>query len=164
MKKLFLSGLLALGATLVSQQSAQAWVNFKFSAGVNAHLQSGNNCLLWGLFKDGPGGPDCFNGHPGGLQGYPGPHGPHGPYGPGPGPGYGHDFPFFGSATPVPAAPPAGPTAPTSTPAQQTYWQGGNPYHTTGYNPGAYPYPTVNPGYYYPANYGHYYAPSYWYR
>lgn len=155
MKKIILSGLLALGAALASQQEAAAWVNFKFSAGINWQLQSGNNNFLWGVFR---------NGQVPGAEGYPGGM----PYHGGPGPhGYGSQFPYFGQAAPVPTAPaaaaPTG-TAATSTPAQQTYWQGGNPFHTVGYNPSYNPYtPASYPGYYYPNYYGYYYAPSYWY-
>lgn len=150
MNKFLLSGLLAVGALVASQQTAQAWFQWKFSAGVNMQWQSANNNWLWGALRDGnptcDNGPGYNNGHPG----YPGAY---------PGPGYGHDFPFFGTAPVAPGvAPGAAPAAPTSTPAQQTNWYGGNPYSTVGYNPYAYPNP------YYPASYGHHhYAPSYWY-
>lgn len=141
MKKAIFSGLLALGLALTSQQEAKAWVNFKFSAGVNWQWQSGNNCLLWGAARGGQvPGPEAFGGY-----GHP---------------GMAPAFPYFGAAPSGPVGPDA--SAPTSAPApapmQQTLWYGGNPYTTVGYNP--YSYETT-PTYYYPSYY--YYAPSYWY-
>ena len=79
MRKAFFLGLTALGLALASGQEAKAWTNFKFSAGVNWQWQSGDNCLLWGLFRNGQvPGPEAFQ-----HYGYP----PHG-----------STFPFFGAA------------------------------------------------------------------
>src|SRR5262249_44894416 len=61
MKRILTLGVLALGMTLASQQSASAWCNFKFGAGVNWNWQSGNNCWLWGLCRGGEvPGPEYF--------------------------------------------------------------------------------------------------------
>lgn len=146
MRKAFFLGLTALGLALASGQEAKAWTNFKFSAGVNWQWQSGDNCLLWGLFRNGQvPGPEAFQ-----HYGYP----PHG-----------STFPFFGAAPAAPAAttPTNANPSSTSVPAQQTGWYGGNPYYTTGYTP-------YNPTYAYPTDYGFgagyyggYYYPSYWY-
>ena len=86
MRHLLTAGLLAVAALVTTARPADAWINAKFSAGVNWHWQSGNNSLLWGLFHDGQTpGPD-FGG----------------------GVGFGqapctHDFPFFGYNGPPPA-------------------------------------------------------------
>ena len=102
MNKFLLSGLLAVGALTASQQTADAWFNWKFSAGVNMQWASANNNWLWGALRDGP-PPGEFGGgyghgyNPGCVNGFPG------------GPGYGHDFPFFGAAPVAPGAAPAPP-------------------------------------------------------
>lgn len=157
MKKIILSGVLALGLALVSGQQAQAWVNFKVGIGANLQWQSGGNSLLWGMFRGQ---------QPGGFGGYDGNCGPGGcGLGHGFGLGHGHEYPFFGAApttAPVLAAPSAPPaaTTPAVTNTQPTYWYGGyNPYHLTSY--GANPY--YGSSYYYPSYQGYYYAPSYWY-
>ena len=80
MKRILTLGVLALGLVLGSQQQASAWVNFKFGAGVNWNWQSGNNCVLWGLWHGGEvPGPEYFGGCPGGCPS------PYMSYGGGPG-------------------------------------------------------------------------------
>src|SRR5438874_2082223 len=46
MKKLLSIGLLTVCALAISEHQASAWVNAKFSIGLNWHLQSANNNLL----------------------------------------------------------------------------------------------------------------------
>jgi hypothetical protein len=154
MKKLLSMGLLTLCALALTQQQAHAWVNAKFSVGLNWHIQSANNNVLWGMWKNGQvPGPEAFGGGAGPF-----------PSGVGPGPYMtpAGQFPFFGSnpqGTPQsqPASFPAQ-TAPPPTIAavpQQPYYgmpQNGNsnPYQTVSYQ--------QNSGYYYP----NYYQPNYY--
>lgn len=177
MKKLLSMGLLTLCALAASEREAQAWVNAKFSVGLNWQLQSANNNVLWGVWKNGQvPGPEAF-GQPGGGGGYgPGMYGPGGmsqPVG---------AFPYFG-AQPTPQPMPqaqsfqgrpteTAPPALAQMPAQQqqaynyapNYFY--NPYQTVSYQQGYY-----NPNYYpaYPPTYGYGYGyqaqvPSYWYN
>lgn len=100
MNKIFLAGLLAVGTIAVSCQQASAWVNTRFSVGLNWEMQSGGNNLLWGAWRNGqPPGPEAFGG--GGGHGY--------GYGGGfPAPSYGMPMPQnFGPAPqgPMPPAP-----------------------------------------------------------
>ena len=154
MKKLLSIGLLTACALAFSEHQAQAWVNAKFSVGLNWQLQSANNNTLWGLWKNGQvPGPEAF-GQPGG--GYMPPGG---------------GFPYF-SAGPqaypqaMPQAFPAQ-TAPPQTVMQQQAYYGMaqnyayNPYQAVSYQPSGYYYPN----YYYPT-YQQYYgqAPAYWYQ
>jgi hypothetical protein len=159
MKKLLSIGLLTVCALALSEHQAQAWVNAKFSIGLNYHLQSGGNNILWGVFKNGQvPGPEAFGG--GGQYG-PAPFGTNPP---------GGTFPFFGSAPqgmpqgyPTETAPP-----PVQASQQQAYYGtpqnwSYNPYQTVSYQPSSYYYPN----YYYPIYnqyYGGYQAPSYWYQ
>lgn len=53
MKKIVAVGLLAACSMLATQQEASAWINAKFSIGLNWELQSGNNCFGWGLWQNG---------------------------------------------------------------------------------------------------------------
>ena len=54
-------GLLAFGLLALAQQPAAAWVNSKFSIGLNASCQSGNNSFFWGLYKNGQlPGPEAY--------------------------------------------------------------------------------------------------------
>ena len=133
MRKPFLLGLAALGLALASGQEAKAWVNFKFSAGINWQWQSGDNTVLWGLFRNGQ--VPCPDGF-----------GPHG-YPP-------STFPYFGSAAPVgpsTTSPTLATPAPAGPSATHTGWYGGNPYYTTGYTPSSsnYAYPSNYYGYNY---------------
>src|SRR5260221_14083387 len=87
MKKLLSIGLLTVCALALSEHHAQAWVNAKFSVGLNWKIQSANNNFLWGLYKSGQvPGPEAFGGG-----------GPY-PYGVGPGPMTSPPgaFPYFG--------------------------------------------------------------------
>lgn len=86
MRHLLTAGLLAVAALVATPRPADAWINAKFSAGVNWHWQSGNNSLLWGLFHDGQTpGPD-FGGGAGFGQ-----------------PPCQYDFPYFSYNGPPPA-------------------------------------------------------------
>ena len=152
MKKLLSIGMLTVCAFAISEHQAQAWVNSKFNIGLNWHLQSGNNNILWGAWKNGQvPGPEAFGG--GGGQ-----------YGPlfstSPGGSYGQMPQQMPQAYPTATPPQAG--------QQQTYFYGmpytynQNPYQTVGYQPQTYYYPS----YYYPNYYQSYSnaAPSYWYQ
>jgi hypothetical protein len=65
MKKIAIAGLLAMGLIAVAEQQASAWVNQRFSIGLNYHRQSGGNNFGWGLYRNGqPPGPESFHGAP----------------------------------------------------------------------------------------------------
>ena len=134
MKKLLWAAALALAAVMASQQTASAWSEFKFSAGVNMGWVGGGNRFFWGLYRSAPypGGqdlPPVINVVPGGNGGYPAY-----PY-----PAYdGH----YGSGA-------SGQMTPAAATAPQAY----NPYYNTGYQPVGYSYP----------GYSQYQSPSYWY-
>lgn len=174
MKKLLSMGLLTLCALAASEREAQAWVNAKFSVGLNWQLQSANNNWLWGVWKNGQvPGPEAFG--PGGGGG-PAMYGPGGMSQPPSG-----QFPYFG-AQPMPQPMPQAQsfqgfpteTAPPSlaqVPQQQQAYNYAaqnyfyNPYQTVSYQQGGYYYPN-----YYAAQpqgfgYGYgYQVPSYWYN
>lgn len=160
MKKLLSIGLLTLCALAITERRADAWLNAKFSVGLNWQIQSGNNNILWGVFKNGQvPGPEAFGGGP--MQ-----------FGPALSPMYmppASNFPFFGNN---PQGAPAGYPAETAplpklaSQGQQAYYpaQNGNynPYQTVGYQPNGYAYPN-----YYQPNYYQSYAnqaPYYWYQ
>jgi hypothetical protein len=174
MKKLLSMGLLTLCALAAGEREAQAWVNAKFSVGLNWQMQSANNNFLWGVFKNGQvPGPEAFGGPPGGGPAMYAPGGMQMPQG---------VFPFFG-AQPNPQQMPQAQTfrfpaetAPPPTLAQMqpqpqqaynyavpNYYY--NPYQTVSYQQGYY-----NPNYYaaYPQSYGYGYGygqvPYYWYN
>jgi hypothetical protein len=151
MKKLLSIGLLTVCALALSERPAQAWVNAKFSIGLNWHLQSANNNWLWGFWKNGQvPGPEAF----GGPGQSPGPMSPSGA------------FPYFGSAPQgYPQGVPAQ-TAPPQAAQQQAYYgmpqpYNYNPYQAVSYQPSNPYYPNYYQPNYYPA-YGQ--APSYWYQ
>ncbi len=54
MKKLLVASMLALAATVASQEKASAWSEFKFSAGINFGWAGGGNRILWGLYHSAP--------------------------------------------------------------------------------------------------------------
>jgi hypothetical protein len=165
MKKLLSIGMLTVCALAFSEHQAQAWVNSKFSIGLNWHIQSANNNVLWGLWRNGQvPGPEAF-----GQQGGPGPAyfapGP-GPYMP---PASNGNFPFFGGApagypAPLPQGFPPQTSPPPMTAQQQAFGNYQyNPYQMVSYQPlsnyyvPSYYYPAYNPGY-------GYQVPSYWYQ
>jgi hypothetical protein len=145
---------LSLCALALTERQAHAWVNCKFSIGLNWSLQSGNNNLFWGLFKNGQvPGPEAFGG------GGPFQYGPFMPPA-----GQTMPFPYFGQnqQQPTPQAmPQAAPAA-----NQNTFYylqnQGWNPYQTVSYQPNGYYYPSS----FYPTYYNAYayQAPYYWYQ
>lgn len=53
MKKFLSLSIVAVALVAVAQQEASAWSNIKFGAGVNMSWQTGDNTLLWGLFRNG---------------------------------------------------------------------------------------------------------------
>src|SRR5689334_14590826 len=69
MKKMLVACALALAVTAVSQQSASAWCEFKWSAGFNISWKSGDNCRTWYIGRNVYNGPypGCLDG--GGLAG-----------------------------------------------------------------------------------------------
>jgi hypothetical protein len=154
MKKLLSIGLLTVCALALSEHQAHAWVNAKFSIGLNWHVQSANNNVLWGLWKNGQvPGPEAFGGGGGGPF----------PQGVGPGPMMppAGAFPYFGSG---PQGYPSETPPPPQASPQQAYYgmQNANPYQAVSYQPNNYYYPN----YYYPIyqQYYGYQAPSYWYQ
>jgi hypothetical protein len=157
MKKILCLGLLTVCALAMSERPAHAWVNSKFSIGLNWHLQSGNNNVLWGAWKNGQvPGPDAYHGGPfqyGPPMSAPGMSQPSGV------------FPFFGHA-PQETAPPPVAQGQTAYYPQQYYPQqygNYNPYQTVSYQHNPYYYPN----YFYPTYqsyaYG-YQAPYYWHQ
>jgi hypothetical protein len=175
MQKLLGICLLTALALAATERPAQAWVNSRFSIGLNWCFQSGGNSAGWGLWRNGqvpgPWGDGiihgvCTNGgQPGPGCGYPG-------Y-PGPGP-----IPY-GGAAPAPIDP--GHTSVNSNPTQQAWLYGNSPtqdiyqtagyqnpyaaynYGYTGYNYGNYNYGNYNYGNYNYGGYDYYNAPAYWY-
>jgi hypothetical protein len=123
MKKLLSIGVLTLCALALSEHQAQAWVNSRFSIGLNWHLQSANTSYLWGLWRNGQiPGPEGYGPPPGGIP--PGTPGLYGPPQGGPQP-----FPFMGAGMQPNGAP------------QQNVQQGAyNQYMPYGYQPTMYPY------------------------
>ena len=163
MKKLLSMGMLTVCALAISERPADAWVNSKFSIGLNWHVQSANNNVLWGAWKNGQvPGPEAF-GQPGpGYYGtgQPGPMPGPGPYMPPAG-----TFPWFGNTPGAPSgsAAEAYPQG-TTMQGQSAYYPAYNPYVTVGYQPNY--YQTYYPSYNQP-NYHQYYAyqsPYYWYQ
>ena len=73
MKKLLVASVLALALLMGSRQSASAWSEFKFSAGVNFGWVGGGNRILWGAYHSAPfpGNPDLGPWFPGLFPGYP---------------------------------------------------------------------------------------------
>ena len=155
MKKILSIGLLTVCAMAISERQASAWVNAKFSVGLNWHLQSANNNVLWGFYKNGQvPGPEAFGG---GGPGGPMPFNTNPPA---------NSFPFFGNGQGYPQGMPQGypETAPPQAAAQQQAFYGQNPYQSVSYQPNSY-YPNYYyPSYYYPTyNQGYsYQAPYYW--
>ena len=149
MKTLLSSGLLTACAMAMTARQADAWVNAKFSVGLNWQWQSANNSVLWGLWR---------NGHVPGCEAF-----CDGPF------QYGapQAFPWFGNAQPNMAPAYAAQTAPPQSAQQsQAHYQNAayqyNPYQAVSYQPNAgYQAPAYNPSYY--PNYG-YQVPSYWYQ
>ncbi len=173
MRKILVFGALALGLALGSEQTASAWVNFKFGAGINWNYQSGGNNTLWGLFRNGqPPGPDGQQFGPGG-QTFPG----HPQFGP-------QNFQYFGNQGYNPGVgqqtvPTDVPAFPAQTPVAQAYGYGPvyqpvsyNPYYNSAYGysapvyqPVSYnPYAYSQPAYFYTTEpaYGSYNQPIYW--
>ena len=63
MKKIALTGLIAITLIALAQQQASAWVNQRFGVGLNWHRQAGGNNFGWGLYRNGqPPGPESFGG------------------------------------------------------------------------------------------------------
>ena len=53
MKKLLVLGFSAVVVALATGRPADAWINSKFSVGLNWQWQSANNNFLWGVFRNG---------------------------------------------------------------------------------------------------------------
>jgi len=162
--------MLTVCALAISERPASAWVNSKFSVGLNWHYQSANTSVLWGLWRSGQiPGPEAFGpaGGPFASPNYPQPTQPF-PY-----MGASNSGPQGGPYAPqmapqaAPQAVPQGVTYNSAPPVQNGYY---NPYQTVSYQPasyGYYPYqPTYYPTYGY-SNYGYsnygYQTPYYWY-
>jgi len=63
MKRMMVTGVLALAALAFTGQQASAWCKFGLGVGLNLNWESGGNCFAWGLYKSGP--------PPGAYQPYP---------------------------------------------------------------------------------------------
>jgi hypothetical protein len=143
MKKMLVACALALAVTAASQQSASAWHDIRFSAGVNFCCKGGGNSLVWNWSGGIVGAPYPGCGFDGGFD-----HG----YAVGPMFQNYQGYAYNGAAptwqapapSPVPQAP-----ATAGNAAQQTY----SPYYNTGYQPVGYSYP----------GYSQYQVPAYWY-
>ena len=127
MKKQLLLGLSAVALAMATCRPADAWINSRFSMGINWHWQSGNNCWFWGLFRNGD---SCCYDWYGAAYGN--------SYG---APAYDHGFPWFGGAYQ-----PTAPLAATPYTAPQAYTGGayGNYYYPASYQPSAAPYYAPN--------------------
>jgi hypothetical protein len=134
MKKLLSLGIAAVLVALGTSRPADAWCNMKFSVGLNWSLQSGNNNLLWGAWRNGQ-IPDDY-----GQGGY-------GPPGGAPG---GQPFPWFGSNNAISNMPQAAAPIPAPSGYAATNNYGGNPYYAASYQPNlqaSYQTPYYAPGY-----------------
>jgi hypothetical protein len=153
MKKFFALSLLTLALVTVSHQQAHAWSNIKFGAGVNVQWQTGDNTLLWGLFRNGQVPHPYGTGVPPHLMGGPPPaYAPMAlPHGAGP-----VSAPLDGGA--------AGFQGQTqANPAGYQQPQNASGYQPVSYQPANYYYPTYNPYYaQHPVN-SPPQVPSYWY-
>ena len=56
-RKILTAALLAVCCSLYNTQPAAAWHRVKFSMYINFSIEKANTSFLWGLFKNGPGGP-----------------------------------------------------------------------------------------------------------
>ncbi len=181
MKKFLTIGVLALVLLALPRQQASAWIKCNFSVGLNFNFESGNNCWLWGAFRNGqvPGYPTDAGCH--GNNGNNGIYPYASPFG---GSGIGSDYGYNGyEGDPGAAAHGAVPTGASQSPPQtnpppvakgndsQTTSRGNAGYQPVGYRP-QYPNYYQNSGYYgYGAgsyqqpwgSYGTAGVPSYWY-
>jgi hypothetical protein len=79
--KRVLMAMLVPGLVLMAVQPASAWFSWNFGTGFNTGFSCGNNGLLFGLFRGGPGPDGCSGGYPVGdgpppMDGYGGHDGP----------------------------------------------------------------------------------------
>jgi len=66
MKKVLVSGLLAICVIALAQNQASAWINTRFGVGFDWSYQSGGNNCLWGAWRNGqPPGPEYFGSNQG---------------------------------------------------------------------------------------------------
>jgi hypothetical protein len=125
MKKLFVASALALALTAASQQTASAWCEFKFSAGVNLSYRSSGSCTNWGIYRQSTPIDSC------------------------PFPCASDSFPYYGGHAAVQGAESYYGGYAAQTPAAQPY----NPYYNSGYQPVGYNYSgyssNVVPAYWY---------------
>lgn len=155
MKKLLVASVLALALVSGSQQQASAWSHFKFNIGMNVDWSTGNNCWLWGAFKNGQ-IPEGYGGGPLGDH-YAAPQAI-------------YSQPGFNAPAPTPMQ---RQSAPATSSSMMAGYYPGNYYYPANYGQGQY-YPgsyyqqanyapaTYYPmsyyqqaNYYYPMNYGH---------
>jgi hypothetical protein len=138
MKRFLSIGLLALGAMLGDQAPASAWVNFKFSAGINWQWQSAGNNFLWGLWRNGqPPGPEAFGAHEHGqshFHGYAAPQQPY--YGFRPTMPQQQQAPAAGAPATAPTSLPGGPQ-PATTPGYSNHHGQFYYYQPTNFHPAA---------------------------
>jgi hypothetical protein len=147
MKKLLVLSILTVGSLMITERPADAWINAKFSIGMNWELQSANNTLLYGLWRNGQ--TECPQWQGGaGFQGTAQP------------------FPYFGAAPgqQQPALAYIQPQAPASPQGGQfntiAGWNNQNVYQPASYTPNYYTPNYYAPNYYAP---NYYTVPAYWY-
>ena len=145
MKKLLVTCVLALALMMADRQSASAWSEFKFSAGVNMGWVGGGNRLFWGMYRSAPypGGQDLgpfFPGIAGAAN-----NGQY--YGWPPGGGQGGYYPQ-GAYPPAAYAPPAPAPVPAGPMPQSSNWSYNSGYQLASYYAPAYA-PTQVPSYWY---------------
>lgn len=153
MKKLLTFGLLSVAVALAAEQPAHAWVNSRFSIGLNWNYQAGANSFMWGLYRNGQ-VPSPADYGMGGM-------------GPGCAMPMAQPFPYFGGAA-QPSAPAAAQPGPA---AQQAYYGNNNIYQAVSYQNGGYgdysgyngynAYNSYAPMYYVPSYYGYGYGYGY---
>jgi hypothetical protein len=139
MRKLLTAAALALVLAAATGHRASAWSNGKFSIGMNLEWNKGDNCFLWGAYRNGP-APDPYGGP--GWSSLPPSH---------------HGY-YAGSYAPAPVAgyPMPGNSALAGYPS----------YYPNSYYPASYfqlaTYPSAYPAGYYPMSYqpGYAYPPS----
>jgi len=151
MKKLIILSAVTGALLLATEQQASAWSNIKFGAGVSLHWQTGDNNLLWGVFRNGQ-IPHPYGGFTGGYGG----HGGHG--------GYGQQYmpyPISTDSGNSVSTPSQTPDASSTNKGQASQVNYANPYGNYGYQPVGYYQNYSAPA----ANYSYYsyQVPYYWY-
>jgi hypothetical protein len=137
MKRLLAASALALTVLAGSQQPASAWCNVKFGIGLNFECQTGNNCLLWGVYRNGQ-VPDGYGFMPPPPALVPGPSDFHAPA---PTPVHSSIMPqYYPAPYTAPTSVASTPSYPTNAPASYTYPASYYPSYPATYYPMSYSY------------------------